>query len=135
MRQRRVSWIPVVAAIIRRGEQVLLGQRPQGHSLAGEWEFPGGKIELGEQPHQSLARELREELDIEADIGPLRLSATHTYGDKGILILFFEVRFYRGEIKANHHAALKWVYPNEISSMEIPEANRRVLKEILRLFE
>lgn len=131
MKPRRPSWIPVVAALIRKGNLVLLGQRPPGHTLAGEWEFPGGKIELGEQPQQALSRELQEELGIEAEIGPLRLSTSHTFGDRGILILFYEVRFFRGEIKKIHHSDLKWVHPEEIPKMNIPEANRRALDDIL----
>lgn len=58
-RTRKPMWIPVVAGFLRRGPQVLVGQRPENHSLAGLWEFPGGKIEPGETPEQALKRELQ----------------------------------------------------------------------------
>ena len=63
--KKRPHWIPVVAGLIRRKDSFLLGLRPTGHSLPGVWEFPGGKIELGESPEEALKRELREELGIE----------------------------------------------------------------------
>jgi 8-oxo-dGTP diphosphatase len=135
MKTRRATWIPVVAALIRKGDLVLLGQRPPGHSLAGEWEFPGGKIELGEQPQEALERELNEELGIHANIGPLRLSTTHQFGERGIVILFYEVKFFRGEIKRNHHTELKWVHPQDLRQTNIPETNRRVLSDLLSILQ
>ncbi|MCE3010115.1 MAG: (deoxy)nucleoside triphosphate pyrophosphohydrolase [Proteobacteria bacterium] len=129
---RKPHWIPVVAGFLRRGNQVLVGQRPETHSLAGLWEFPGGKIEPGESPEQALARELREELGIEAEIGALKFSATHTYGDVNILILFFEVQFWKGEPRAKHHLMLEWIHPEELGSRAIPEANKKLLPLILK---
>lgn len=109
---------------------MLLGQRPQGHSLAGQWEFPGGKIERDESPEEALKRELAEELGIDAEIGPLLLSSAHSYGDVSILLLFFEVRFWKGELKRLQHSDLKWVGRSEFQSLPIPEANRKLLHRI-----
>ncbi len=131
MKLKRPTWIPVVTALMRKNGLVLLGQRPEGNSLAGQWEFPGGKIELGESPKQALERELREELEIEAEIGELKFANTHSYGEKGVILLFYEVSFWKGEPKASHHTALKWVDPDQIPKMEIPEANRRILDTIM----
>jgi len=131
MKQRRHIWIPVVTGLIKKNGKVLLGQRPPGNSLAGQWEFPGGKIELGESPPQALKRELFEELEIEAEIGALRFANTHAYGDRGVLLLFFDVLFWKGEPKASHHSELKWVSPDDIPSMDIPEANRKNLDLIM----
>ncbi len=125
--KKRPVWIPVVTGFIRKNGLVLVGQRPEGHSLAGQWEFPGGKIEIGESPQFALKRELREELGIEADIGDLRLAHTHAFGDRGILILFFDVKFWKGEPKSQHHNELKWIDPKELTQLEIPEANRKIL--------
>ncbi len=131
--KKRPSWIPVVTGFIRKNGLVLVGQRPEGHSLAGQWEFPGGKIELGENPEQALKRELQEELGIEAEIGSLRHSHTHAYGDRGILMLFFDVKLWKGEPKSQHHKELKWIRPEELAQLEIPEANRKILPKLLEL--
>lgn len=130
-RPARPVWIPVVTALIRKGDQVLVGQRPPGHTLAGQWEFPGGKIEKGESPEEALKRELHEELGIDAEIGALRLAASHTYGETSILILFFDVRFWKGEPKLQQHTELRWIQPKEFKNLPIPEANRRALDRIL----
>ncbi len=126
-------WIPVVAGLLKRGKQILVGQRPENHSLAGQWEFPGGKIELGESPEYALARELKEELDIEAEIGELKLAITHSYEDVGIVILYYEVSYWKGEPKNIHHHSLEWIYPEELRSRTIPEANRKALDRILNI--
>ena len=128
---RRPSWLPVVAAIIRKENKVLLGQRPPNKSLAGLWEFPGGKIELGESPEEALRRELEEELGIDADIGPLRVVTSHNYGDVGVLLVFFEVNFWKGEPKSIYHSQLKWVTVDELRQTELPEANRLILHKII----
>lgn len=129
-RPRRIHWIPVVAGFMHKGGKILVGQRPENHTLAGQWEFPGGKIEIGETPEEALARELREELGIEATIGELKLACTHQYGDVGILILFFEVRFWKGEPKAKHHMMLEWIHAEELADRQIPDANRKILDRI-----
>jgi 8-oxo-dGTP diphosphatase len=128
--KRRIHWIPVVAGFIRSGDKILIGQRPENNSLAGQWEFPGGKIESGEAPETALARELNEELGIDAEIGELKFSCTHSYGDVNILILFYEVRYWKGEPKAKHHLMLEWILPEELIHRNIPEANRKMLDRI-----
>lgn len=117
--------------MIRKGPYVLIGQRPEGHTLAGQWEFPGGKIEIGESPEEALARELQEELGIEAEIGSVKMACTHSYPEVGIFLVFFEVQFWKGEPKPVHHSELKWVLPEELRNINIPEANRKLLPTIL----
>lgn len=131
-RIRKAHWIPVVAGFVRKGDMVLVGQRPENHSLAGQWEFPGGKIESGETPEQALARELSEELGIDAEVGELKLACTHHYGDVNILILFFEILFWKGEPKAKHHLMLEWIRPEELTKRQIPDANRKILDRIFK---
>lgn len=133
--KKRPIWIPVVTAFIKKGDQVLVGKRPEGHSLAGQWEFPGGKIELNETPMEALKRELHEELGIQAEIGALRLAHTYTFGDRGILILFLDVKFWKGEPKSQHHDELKWIAPEELGDFHIPEANRKILKTLQNLLK
>lgn len=130
-KRKRPNWLPVVAGIIVKDGKVLLGQRPEHKSLPGLWEFPGGKIELGELPAQALKRELMEELGINAEIGDLKIATSHSYDDLGVLILFFEVRYWKGEPKAVHHLELKWVTPGQLKDENLPEANRKVLAQIL----
>lgn len=131
-RLKKIQWIPVVAGFLKKDNRILVGQRPENNSLAGLWEFPGGKIELGESPEEALARELSEELGIEAEIGELKLSVTHSYNDVGIVILFYEVLFWKGEPKAKHHLMLDWIYPEELKERSIPEANKKVLPKIFK---
>jgi 8-oxo-dGTP diphosphatase len=130
MTSKKPTWIPVATGILRKGSLVLVGQRPEGHTLAGQWEFPGGKIELGEQPKEALQRELFEELGIRADVGDLKMTWTHSYPEVGILLLFFEVLFWKGEPKAVHHNELRWVTFEELEQLEIPDANRKLLPMI-----
>lgn len=129
---KKINWIPVVAGFLTKDKKILVGQRPENHSLAGLWEFPGGKIEIGESPESALKRELSEELGIEAEIGTLKLACTHSYGDVGIIILFYEVNYWKGEPKAKHHLMLDWIYPQELKLRPIPEANKRILDDIFR---
>ena len=129
---KKINWIPVVAGFLKKDQKILVGQRPENHSLAGLWEFPGGKIEIGETPEQALKRELDEELGIEAQVGNLKLACTHSYGDVGIIILFYEVNFWKGEPKAKHHLMLEWIYPQELKLRPIPEANKKILNDLFK---
>ncbi|MES3037893.1 MAG: (deoxy)nucleoside triphosphate pyrophosphohydrolase [Bdellovibrionota bacterium] len=132
---RKGYWIPVVAGFLKKEDMILVGKRPENHSLAGLWEFPGGKIESGESPEEALARELDEELGIQAEIGDLKLCFTHSYGDVGILILFFEVKYWKGEPKAKIHVELDWINPLDLAKRNIPEANRKLLPRIMQALE
>jgi 8-oxo-dGTP diphosphatase len=129
------NWIPVSAGILKKDNLILVGQRPENHTLAGLWEFPGGKIELGESPEQALARELNEELGIVAEVGELKIACTHSYSDVGIIILFYEILFWKGEPKTKHHINLQWVKPSELPNMKIPDANRKNLDRIYKAFD
>ena len=131
-RPRKAHWIPVVAGFLRKGSMVMVGQRPENHSLAGQWEFPGGKIESGETPEQALARELSEELGIDAEVGELKLACTHHYGEVNILILFYEILFWKNEPKAKHHLMLEWIEPEELLQRQIPDANKKILDRIFK---
>lgn len=133
MKKKKVNWLPVVAAIIRREGKILIGQRPENKSLPGLWEFPGGKIEYGETPELALVRELKEELGIEAEVGPIKLAATHQYPDIGVLLLFYEVNYWTGQPKAQHHLELQWVTPEELKSLNLPEANKIILDQITNI--
>jgi 8-oxo-dGTP diphosphatase len=130
MKKRRPTWIPVVAGLIRKNNQFLVGLRPAGGGMATVWEFPGGKIEPGEDPAKALCRELMEELGIEAQIGELQFVTSHQYGDTNILLIFFDVMYWKGEPKPIHHETLKWVTLSELAKLDLPDANRTILPRI-----
>ena len=106
----------VAAALVDPDGRVLIAQRPEGKSMAGLWEFPGGKIEKAETPEAALIRELREELGIlvmEPCLAPFTF-ASHTYGGFHLLMRLYICRRWEGEPRPLTHVALKWVRPREL---------------------
>ena len=134
-RKKRSIWIPVVTGLLRKNGKILLGLRPKGESLAGAWEFPGGKIDQGEAPEFALKRELMEEIGVEAEVGQLRLVHTHSYGERGVLLLFYDVNFWKGEPKTIYHEALRWAEAEELGQLQIPEANRNILTQLIKIIK
>lgn len=115
----------VACALIDADGRVLLAQRPEGKAMAGLWEFPGGKIEQGERPEETLIRELREELSIEvkeACLAPFTF-ASHTYADFHLLMPLYVCRRWEGTVVAREHAALKWVRPKDLAQYQMPPAD------------
>ena len=113
------------AALINGDGAVLLAQRPQGKSLAGLWEFPGGKIESGENPEAALCRELAEELGLDVDpkdLKPLTF-ASHAYPDFHLLMPLWTAHRWRGEPKGQEGQHLAWVHPQDLDSYAMPEAD------------
>ncbi|MEM8804247.1 MAG: (deoxy)nucleoside triphosphate pyrophosphohydrolase, partial [Pseudomonadota bacterium] len=103
-------------ALIDADGRVLLAQRPEGKSMAGLWEFPGGKVELGETPEVALIRELEEELGIntwESCLAPLTF-ASHSYESFHLLMPLFACRKWEGAPMSKENQKLKWVRPNEL---------------------
>ncbi len=112
-------------ALIDRDGRVLLAQRPEGKSMAGLWEFPGGKIEDGETPEVALIRELQEELGIdtwESCLAPLTF-ASHAYETFHLLMPVFACRKWSGTPVANEGQTLKWVYPKDFRDYPMPPAD------------
>ena len=115
----------VAVALVDADGRVLIAQRPESRSMAGLWEFPGGKIEADERPEDALIRELREELGIavkEACLAPFTF-ASHTYGAFHLLMPLFVCRRWEGTPEPRHHAALKWVRPKDLKSYPMPAAD------------
>jgi 8-oxo-dGTP diphosphatase len=115
----------VAAALVDSDGRVLIAKRPEGRSMAGLWEFPGGKIEADERPEDALIRELREELGIavkEACLAPFTF-ASHTYGAFHLLMPLFVCRRWEGTPEPRHHAALKWVRPKDMKGYPMPAAD------------
>ena len=112
-------------ALIDVDGRVLLAQRPEGKSMAGLWEFPGGKIEAGETPEAALIRELHEELGINtwsSCLAPLTF-ASHAYNDFHLLMPLFACRKWQGAPVAKEGQTLKWVRPNNLRDYPMPPAD------------
>ncbi|MGB4826224.1 MAG: (deoxy)nucleoside triphosphate pyrophosphohydrolase [Paracoccaceae bacterium] len=112
-------------ALIDADGRVLLAQRPEGKSLAGLWEFPGGKVEPGETPEACLIRELREELGIDtwrSCLAPLTF-ASHSYDDFHLLMPLFACRRWEGIPQAQEGQTLAWVPPGRLRDYPMPPAD------------
>ena len=112
-------------ALIDPDGRVLLARRPEGKSLAGLWEFPGGKVEPGETPEAALIRELKEELDIDtwsSCLAPLTF-ASHSYPDFHLLMPLFACRKWQGIVHGREGQALAWVKPTALRDYPMPPAD------------
>ena len=122
-------------ALIDADGRVLLAQRPQGKSMAGLWEFPGGKVESGERPEQSLIRELKEELGIDVKeecLAPLTF-ASHLYPDFHLLMPLYVCRRWEGIVEAREAQRLKWVRPAELQNYPMPPADEPLISHLMTL--
>ncbi len=122
-------------ALVDADGRVLITQRPQGKSLAGLWEFPGGKVEPGETPEEALVRELREEIDVEtkvACLAPLTF-ASHSYEKFHLLMPLYVCRRYWGFPVARQVAALKWVRPKNLRDYPMPPADAPLIPFLIDL--
>jgi len=123
------SGLPIIlvaaAVIVDADNRVLLAQRPEGKSMAGLWEFPGGKLHVGEPPELALIRELDEELGIETQPGCLHplTFASHAYSSFHLLMPTFLIRSWRGTPHGKENQALKWVKPQRLIDYPMPEAD------------
>jgi 8-oxo-dGTP diphosphatase len=133
--ERARPFVIVSAAVIVEGGRVLLSQRKAGSHLAGAWEFPGGKVEPDEDPRDALARELREELGIEAAVGDVLEVTFHRYPAKSVLLLFFEAerRDRTVEPLPLDVAAVRWAAAAELVDAEFPPADVGILERVRRL--
>ena len=115
----------VACALIDPDGRVLIAQRPEGRSMAGLWEFPGGKIEADERPESALIRELKEELAIEVNEACLApfIFASHAYPDFHLLMPLYVCRRWEGTPRAVDATALKWVHPRDLASYPMPAAD------------
>jgi 8-oxo-dGTP diphosphatase len=134
--ERALKIVLVVAcALIDVDGRVLLAQRPQGRAMAGLWEFPGGKMEAGETPEQTLIRELKEELGIdvkEACLAPLTF-ASHTYEDFHLMMPLYVCRRWEGTATPLEGQQLAWVRPNKLRDYPMPPADLPLIPHLQNL--
>ncbi|MGB3811592.1 MAG: (deoxy)nucleoside triphosphate pyrophosphohydrolase [Shinella sp.] len=122
-------------ALVDADGRILLAQRPQGKQLAGLWEFPGGKVEPGETPEETLIRELDEELGIQTKIpclAPLTF-ASHTYDDFHLLMPLYICRRFEGTAHGREGQAIKWVRPKALRDYPMPPADEPLIPFLMDL--
>ncbi len=125
----------VACALVDPDGRVLIAQRPQGKTLAGLWEFPGGKVEPGEQPETALIRELKEELGIdvtEACLAPVTF-ASHAYEDFHLLMPVYVCRRWNGEVEKREHSSIRWVRPVKLREFPMPPADEPLIAHLIDL--
>ncbi|MBI3645355.1 MAG: (deoxy)nucleoside triphosphate pyrophosphohydrolase [Acidobacteriales bacterium] len=121
----------VAAALIPKEDKVLACQRTRHQVMPLKWEFPGGKIEEGEQPRDALRRELEEELGIEAVIGDEVARIHHEYpGGGSVELRFFEVRSYQGEIENRIFREVRWVERSELTKLDFLETDLTLVRDL-----
>ena len=122
-------------ALVDTDGRVLLAQRPAGKPMAGLWEFPGGKVDAGERPEQTLIRELKEELGIlvnEACLAPLTF-ASHSYPDFHLLMPLYVCRRWEGTAVALEGQQLAWVRVNRLRDYPMPPADEPLVSHLMTL--
>ena len=124
----RPAEIHVVAGAIADADgRVLIAQRPRGRHMAGRWEFPGGKLAVGEEPLQGLKRELAEELGVSVRAARPLIRLRHDYPDRRVLLDVWQVTDYEGEPQALDAQALAWVKPDDLPRHDLLEADRAIV--------
>lgn len=121
----------VVAALIWQDGTVLVCQRTRHQTMPLKWEFPGGKIEEGEQPRDAMRRELEEELGIHAVVGDEVARFRHQYPNgSAVELRFYDVRKYAGEIENRIFKDMRWAKPTELPSYDFLEADRKLVQDL-----
>lgn len=121
----------VVAALIWREGKILICQRTRHQPMPLKWEFPGGKIEEGEQPRDALRRELDEELGIAAEVGEEVARIRHEYpSGNSVELRFFDVRSYSGEVENRIFREILWAIPAELPSYDFLEADLTLIRDL-----
>ena len=122
-------------ALIDADGRILMAKRPEGKTLAGLWEFPGGKVESGERPEEALIRELKEELGINVEhscLAPLTF-ASHTYPDFHLLMPLYVCRRWKGIPQALEGQELKWVRAKDLRALPMPPADLPLIPHLEEL--
>jgi 8-oxo-dGTP diphosphatase len=122
-----MTTIVVTAAVVELDDAFLVTRRQKGAHLEGYWEFPGGKCDAGESLAACLARELREELDVDVRVGDEMLTTTHAYPERGVELHFFRCVLY-GEPRPQIGQEMRWVRRDELATLEFPPADAELIR-------
>ncbi|PLX27991.1 8-oxo-dGTP diphosphatase MutT [Candidatus Parcubacteria bacterium] len=126
--------IEVTAAVLIKNKHVLIGKRLENSHMGDLWEFPGGKIEANETPKECLKRELREELEIDADIHELIMETEHKYMDKtNVKIYVYKAKYRSGKFKLNDHSRIAWVEAEDFENYKFVEADLPIVEYLKNL--
>ena len=115
--------IKVTAAILEKDGRIIIAQRKSSDHLSGKWEFPGGKIEPGETPEVCLAREIKEEFEIDVSVGSHLGSNVHHYHHISIELMAYRASWVAGTITMNDHCAYRWVSVNQLAEFDFAPAD------------
>jgi 8-oxo-dGTP diphosphatase len=124
--------VVVSAAVVFRDGEVLVTQRPAQTHLAGKWEFPGGKVERGEDPRETVVRECREECAIDVRVHDILEVTFHAYPEKDVLLLFWECELLAGTVQHLGVADHRWVAPAEVRRLDLPPADAPLAEKLAR---
>ena len=126
-----MSPLIVVAALVEREGHFLVANRPPDSWMEGFWEFPGGKVEEGEEPRTALARELSEELDINVQVRDIEEVLFHCYPDKDVLLLFYWCEISSGEPVPQIDQEVRWVTPDEMKDLPFLPADEPLIDRLV----
>ncbi len=126
-----VRRVRVVAALIERGDEVLVARRHPKGERAGKWEFPGGKVEAGETETQALAREIREELGVSCGVGELFGRVSYRYPDLLVDLALYRVALFSGEPRPLGSAELRWVRKTNLAALDFCEADVPLVDDLV----
>src|SRR5439155_12818771 len=124
--------ILVTAGIILQGDRILIRQRHRSDPYGLQWEFPGGKVQNGEDLRAALRRELAEELSIDAEIGNEVFRVSHRYPDRYVEVVFFLIRSYRGTVENLVFEAVEWSSLVALAQYDFLEADRELVNRLAR---
>ncbi|MEE9274529.1 MAG: squalene synthase HpnC, partial [bacterium] len=124
------SPVDVVAGIVEREGRILICRRPAGGEMSGFWEFPGGKIETDETPEEALSREIREELEVEVEVGSMRWETLHRYEELTVHLRFYDCRWRSGEAKNLGVDGHEWILPSRLGEFEFLPADAPLLDSL-----
>jgi 8-oxo-dGTP diphosphatase len=122
--------IEVVAAVMQKDGKYMIARRRPGKHLAGYWEFPGGKIEEGETPEESLQREMQEEFGVHAEIGDYLGDSVHDYGSKIVRLMAYKATVEEDIHQSTDHDLIEWVECSRMSSYQLAPADIPLLQYI-----